>query len=588
MQLRKLHFFTFTFLLFPLLLTPWISMIMDPILVIDTSEDQAIPPPAAPFDNIILMIGDGMSWAQINATKKWLGPTINLTMDELTHLGDIATYSLDSAVTDSAAAATALATGNRTNNNMVSMLPGGEILTTIIEAAEALGKATGIVTTTPISHGTGGPFAAHVPHRADQETIAGQQISKGIEVLLGGGMSFFSYHLATATSLGYTIVENRNDMLSSISDDHLLGLFADGSMNYEYDRDPLLEPHIAEMTNASLQILDRETDGFFLMVEGGRIDHACHDWNINRTIGETIAFDEAVQVAYDYAQTHAGTLLIVTADHETGGLWVNMTNPVLDYQFTNTYHTATPVPLLVYHNTSTIFPTFNHLTDVGRYLFEAFDLVPGHLPLEWTYLPSNQQVEFGDAFANQLSTFSINPIDNWWINDTIHFSIDNTGLIQNTTPLMVGDYGIQVNVNDTSGFTISTSFQIQIRDTTAPTWVNTPSDQILEYGTDLILQLNVTDRSGIDQWLVNDTTNFQISSSGLLESTTGVTGITYGVNVTAVDPYGNAASVIFRVTFQESTVPPPAIPGFPFAAIIIGLTLTCSIVLLVRRKTRPT
>ncbi len=588
--MKRLRFLFVALLLSSFLLSPLITTSMNPLLVLGTPFTPAPPPPDAPFDNIILMIGDGMSWAQINATKKWLGSSANLTMDELTHLGDIATYSLNEPITDSAAAATALATGNRTNNNMVSMLPGGTILTTIIEAVEALGKSTGIVTTTPISHGTGGPFAAHVPHRADQETIAGQQITKGIEVLLGGGMALFGSHLGTATGLGYTVVENRVDMFGNVTEDFLLGLFADVSMNYEYDRNPLLEPHISEMTNVSLQILDRDTDGFFLMVEGGRIDHACHDWNINRTIGETIAFDKAVQVAYNYTQTHERTLLIVTADHETGGLWVNMTNPVLEYQFTDTYHTATPVPVLVYHNTSATLPTFTHLTDIGKYLFEAFDLAPGHLPLEWTTTPSDQLVEFGALCIYQLGAFAAATIDVWWLNDSTHFAIDPTGLIQNITDLTIGDYGLEVFVNDSTGLTISASFTFHIQDTTTPSWVTLPQDQVLASGAHLDYQLHATDLSGISQWYINDTIRFTIDTTGHITSITTLTPGTYGLNVTTSDPYGNTLSATFKITVQESTqpptTPPPAIPGFPLPAILIAQILSLTLILAIRRRTR--
>ncbi len=329
--------------------------------------------PITPFDRIILMIGDGMSWGQINATKKWLGTSATLTMEALTYLGDVQTFSLNSPVTDSSAAATALATGNRTNNGMVAMLPNSDLLPTILEAAEELGKATGLVTTSPITHGTPAAFSAHVLNRNNQDEIAQQQIVQGIEVLLGGGMRYYSSILNTAESFGYHIVQNRTDMIAGVDEEYLLGLFAHEQMSYEYDRNPLVEPHIAEMTNISLQILDRQTNGFFLMIEGALIDYACHSMNINRTIGETIAFDEAVQVAYEYVQQTARTLLIVTGDHETGGLWVNMTNPTLEYHFSNSGHTAAPVPVFVYHNTTATLPTFTHHIDIGKYLFSIID-----------------------------------------------------------------------------------------------------------------------------------------------------------------------------------------------------------------------
>jgi len=325
--------------------------------------------PTTPFDNIILMIGDGMSWGQINATKKWLGTPATLTMEELTYLGDIETSSLNSPVTDSSAAATALATGNRTDNGMVGMLPNGDLLLTILEVAERLGKATGLVTTSPITHGTPAAFSAHVPDRDNQYEIAQQQLVQGIEVLLGGGMRYYSSLLETAESLGYQIVQNRTAMNVGVNEDYLLGLFANEQMSYEYDRNTLIEPHISEMTNIALQILDRDTDGFFLMVEGALIDYASHSMNINRTIGETIAFDEAIRVVFEYAQQTARTLLVVTGDHETGGLWVNMSAPTLEYHFSTTIHTATPVPVFVYHNSAATLPTFTHHIDIGQYLF---------------------------------------------------------------------------------------------------------------------------------------------------------------------------------------------------------------------------
>jgi len=301
--------------------------------------------PTTPFDNIILMIGDGMSWGQINATKKWLGTPATLTMEELTYLGDIETSSLNSPVTDSSAAATALATGTRTDNGMVGMLPNGDLLLTILEFAERLAD------------------------RDNQYEIAQQQLVQGIEVLLGGGMRYYSSLLETAESLGYQIVQNRTAMNVGVNEDYLLGLFANEQMSYEYDRNTLIEPHISEMTNIALQILDRDTDGFFLMVEGALIDYASHSMNINRTIGETIAFDEAIRVVFEYAQQTARTLLVVTGDHETGGLWVNMSAPTLEYHFSTTIHTAPPVPVFVYHNSAATLPTFTHHIDIGQYLF---------------------------------------------------------------------------------------------------------------------------------------------------------------------------------------------------------------------------
>lgn len=542
------------------------------------------PPPAAPFDNIILMIGDGMGWGQLNATMKFLGPSVNLTIEELTYLGDVETYSLNDPATDSAAAATALATGNRTNNNMVSMTPSGKILTSILEASEALGKSSGLVTTTPVSHGTPAAFGAHVPHRSDQLTIASQEINKGIEVLLGGGKSWFTTLLGQAYANGYYLVENRTELLNAVMEDYLLGLFSDGDLSYEYDRDPLLDPHILEMTNISLQILERNPNGFFLMVEGGRIDHASHNNDINNTIGEVIAFNEAVEVAYEFAQQNSGTLLIVVADHETGGLIVNMSSPVLDYQFTSTAHTGAPVPVFVYCSDPLALPPFSHIEDIGKYLFEAFELPAGHLPVEWIDTPSNQIVEYGDSCYYALKAYAATSLDTWWINNTAQFTIDGTGIIQNTTALSIGKYGLEVHVNDTRDITITATFAFIIQDTTPPEWVTPPSNQVLESGESLDYQLHAIDLSGISYWLINDTTHFAIDSTGHITSIVALAPGTYGLNITVSDPYNNAISSTFTILVQQETLPPPAIPGFPFAAILIGLITSLALILIVRRK----
>lgn len=572
-------------------------LLLSPLIVYDVNSIPVtrqpavpVPPPiSAPFDNIILMIGDGMSWAQINATRIWLGSSYNLTMDELPHLGDIETYSLNAPVTDSAAAATALATGNRTNNDMLSITPGGKILTTILEAAEGLDKSTGLVTTAVINHATPAAFAAHVDDRSDYEIIAEQELYQDIEVLLGGGMSWFSPYLGTAASLGYHIVENRTEMWASLAEDYLLGIFEIASMNYEYDRDTLIEPHIAEMTNATLQILEQNDNGFFLMVEGARIDHAGHDRNINNTIGETLAFDKAVKVAYEYTQQHPRTLLVVTADHECGGLWVNMSNPVLEYSFAHTSHTDTPVPVFVYYNGTTTIPTFSHLTDIGEFLFQSFGLPPRHLPVEFVNTPTDQLVEYGDPCYYQLDAFTVDPFDSWWINDTTHFTIDSTGLIQNATTLTVGNYGLEVMINDTNGFNKTASFTFHIQDNTPPTWVTLPQNQVIDSGTSFDYQLQATDLSGISQWLINDTIHFTIDGTGHITSTTILSAGHYGLNVTLTDPHGNMLSATFSVTVQETTLPPPpppAIPGFPLASIAIALLLALTLILSIRRKTR--
>ncbi|MFW9830997.1 MAG: alkaline phosphatase [Candidatus Thorarchaeota archaeon] len=548
-------------------------------------QSQFPPTPEAPFDNIILMIGDGMGWGQLNATLKVLSPSDNLTIEELTYLGDVETSSLNEIVTDSAAAGTALATGNRTNNAIVAMTPDGEILTSILETAEELGKSTGIVTTTRLTHATPATFGAHVMSRNFESSIASQLINKEIEVLLGGGMMYFSSLLGQATSNGYHIVENRTELLSSVNEDYLLGPFTSSHMAYESIRDPFVEPHIAEMTNISLQILDRNANGFFLMVEGGKIDLACHDWDIGNTTSDTIAFDEAVKIAYEFTQQNDRTLLIVTADHETGGLIVNMTNPILDYQYTSTYHTDAKVAVFAHCTNPENLPTFSHLENIGEYLFEAFGVNPGHLPLEWVEPPTNQFIEYGNPCYYALSAYAAAGFDSWWINETTFFSIDSTGIVRNTSFTPVGIYGLEVRVNDTQGSSITAYFSIIIQDTTPPVWVTIPIDQSLLSGETLNYQLEAMDLSGPIQWMINDTDHFTIDSSGRLTSIGILLPGNYGLNITVADTHSNSISTIIQITIQSITPPPPpVIPGFPVLAIAIGLSLTIILFLIIRYK----
>ena len=323
--------------------------------------------------SIILMIGDGMGFEHVNISRlveKGLdGP---LVLEQLDFNSSVMTYSANAAITDSAASGTAMATGVKTNNGMIAMNPSEESLTTILEIANASGKATGLVSTTYIQHATPAAFMTHVESRNDITEITRQIVEEvDVDVLLGGGASYFSSsQLDTMETNGFEIVDNRTAMLD-VTSGKLLGLFSGGHMDYEIDRDFELTPSLAEMTNKSIEILSQDPDGFFLMVEGGRIDHAGHANNKVNVALDTIAFDNAVDIALQYVQDHENTILIVTADHETGGLSVlnsnlNETLPSESFSeernrtlrvarannvsvsWSTDYHTDTPVPLYAY------------------------------------------------------------------------------------------------------------------------------------------------------------------------------------------------------------------------------------------------
>ena len=319
------------------------------------------------------MIGDGMGFEHVNISRL-VEKRLNghLTLEQLEFNCSVMTYSANAEVTDSAASATAIATGFKTNNGMLAMDPSEESLTTILEIADSKGKSTGLVTTTFIQHATPAAFMTHVESRNSYSEISRQIVEEvDVDVLLGGGTSYFSSsQLDAMVTNGYEIVENRTALLDANSG-KLLGLFSGGYMDYERDRDFELTPSLAEMTNKSIDILSQNPDGFFLMVEGGRIDHAGHDNNKVNVALDTIAFDYAVDIAFQYVQSHENTILIVTADHETGGLSVlnsnlNETLPSAAFSeeknrdlrivrannvsvsWSTGSHTDTPVPLYAY------------------------------------------------------------------------------------------------------------------------------------------------------------------------------------------------------------------------------------------------
>ncbi len=288
--------------------------------------------------NIILMIGDGMGPAHMQIA--WLYATKHLgkslVMTEVMDNGRtayIVNDTADSTVTESAAAATQMATGARVLAKSIGIGPDGRTLKTILELAKERGKATGLVTTSKITDATPAAFVAHVEHRSDEMGIANQLVNSDVNILFGGGKDFFIPEsekgkrkdgenlLIKAKQNGYAIVGSAEEMKSA-QGDKILGLFNQTYMNFEIDRKESSEPSLAEMASKAIQVLSQKEQGFFLMVEGGRIDHAAHYYDIASVISDTLAFDEAVKIAYDFQKSNPDTLLIITADHETGGLVV--------------------------------------------------------------------------------------------------------------------------------------------------------------------------------------------------------------------------------------------------------------------------
>ena len=296
---------------------------------------------AAPPKNVILLIGDGMGPEQVKAAGIYAqGDAGTLSFESMPYQADCTTYSADSSVTDSAASATAIATGYKVNNKVISIAdPGdGSELETLLEYFKTRGKSSGLVTTVYVSHATPAAFGAHQTNRNNYTNIISDYLNRTLPNVLMGGTRYISSSAAEAA--GYTVVTDHASMaaIDPNTVDYLSGQFGGGdgyALPWEYDGNFSTQPHLSEMTASAIDILDNNENGFFLMIEGGLIDWACHDNDdggidganaAKRMIHETIEFSDTVQIALNWASQRTDTLVIVTADHETGGLTVTANN----------------------------------------------------------------------------------------------------------------------------------------------------------------------------------------------------------------------------------------------------------------------
>jgi len=321
--------------------------------------------------NVIFFLGDGMGLTTMTAARIYkAGEDGELTMDTLPETAFIKTYSNDAQVTDSAPSMAAYMTGVKMNNEVVSMSAdtsafdtntftsyvsgadstcpstNGTAVPTMLEKAKAVGLATGVVTTTRITHATPATTYAHICHRDGENAIAAQLVPNGsgynsalgagVDVILGGGLSYFQPKttagskrtdtrdlVAEFKTAGYKFVSNKTEFDAvAVSEEKLVGLFTNSHMSYDLDRlaNAANEPSLADMTSKAIDILKRNKRGMFLMVEGGRIDHALHETTARKALQDTVAFDDAIKTAIDKMQVIdpglKNTLIVVTADHD--------------------------------------------------------------------------------------------------------------------------------------------------------------------------------------------------------------------------------------------------------------------------------
>ena len=276
--------------------------------------------------NVIYLIGDGMGINHLILTQYLEGKP--LTILKAPYTGFVLTYSANSNVTDSAAAGTALACGFKTNNGSIGILPDGTTVPSIAEIAAMNGIKTGIVVTCRVTHATPASFYGHVLSRSDENTLAEQLVESPLDVVFGGGWRHFIPEggkrkdnkdlIAAAKDNGFDYITTREEMLS-YSGDRVLGLFASSHLSPASERSGS-QPMLDEMVAKALEILSKDGKPFFLMVEGSQIDWEAHGNDVYGVWKETMEFDRAVKVALDFLAEDPNTLIVVTSDHETGGL----------------------------------------------------------------------------------------------------------------------------------------------------------------------------------------------------------------------------------------------------------------------------
>lgn len=305
--------------------------------------------------NVILLIGDGMGVTQVTAGMYTNNNALHLEAFPITGL--MKTHSAKQLITDSAAGATAFACGCKTYNGMVGICKDKQPYPTLLEQAEKLGLATGMVTTSSITHATPAAFIAHVKDRGLMEEIATWFLKTDIDLFVGGGMRYFNNRktdqrnlVAELVAKGYNVSDFHSSPLPNPNPQTTMP-FAWFAADEEPQKVTEGRTYLPDATFMAANFLKQRSEkGFFLMVEGSQIDWGGHAQNAEYTIREMIDFDMAIGRALEFARADGETLLIVTADHETGGMAIIQGSEMgnLEVQFVTDSHTATLVPVFAY------------------------------------------------------------------------------------------------------------------------------------------------------------------------------------------------------------------------------------------------
>lgn len=319
-----------------------------------------------PVKNIILLIGDGTGLAQWYSG--FTGNKGRLNLFNMKHIGFSLTPSADSYITESAAGASAIATGNKTNNNFVSVLPDSSVVPSIPEILIKKNIRTAIISTGDITDATPAAFYAHVPNRNYSEKIAAHFLQSDADILMGGGRGNFNKRadgkdlLKDIQQKGYTVLDDYNN-LDTVKNSKVVVLDDKAGQRSYRGRSNFLQKALAHSTNT----LKKNKAGFFIMAEGAQIDWAAHNNQMEWMVQEVQDLDKAVGDMMRYVDENKETLLIVTADHETGGLTLlngNLKTGDVSGHYSSDDHTALCVPVFAYGPQANLFTGVYHNTEI--------------------------------------------------------------------------------------------------------------------------------------------------------------------------------------------------------------------------------
>ena len=363
-------------------------------------SQKAIIPIKNKPKNIILLISDGMSLTQVSTYRLLKGgPNERIAVDKFPVSGIVLTHSENAIVTDSASSATAFSTGRKTNNGALGLDEDNKILENFTEIIDRYGYVSSLISTSEITHATPAAYASHVDLRWKTDEISLQMMESKVMTILGGGRHFFlPEDLGGKRSDGLNLLEQMESSRMVMTEkkeldsfDHsdlgkVVGLFADEALrDKEKPENHVFEPSSSEMLNFAINRSEKFNEngckGFFIMLEGSQVDWAGHANDLNYLKREMQDFDEAVELALDYAIQNPDTLVIATADHETGGLLIESSSPTdytapeVKFSFNTGIgygsHTGVPVPVYAYGPGSENFTGTLDNTDIFYAMLEA-------------------------------------------------------------------------------------------------------------------------------------------------------------------------------------------------------------------------